>query len=393
MSSRIIVLVTAALAAVSLVAAFLVTHERVEIDSYRPAEGEARYNPLLAAERLLQTLGYNASAEAEFAPGYRLPAITDTAVITFNYQLVRREDMELLLDWVSAGGHLIVEIRPLYGRPVDPIFTPYGISVTTPEYDIESLGDIPDSDEQDENAEPDDDLKPLFERFEGRSYWGDMSLDNKRHIDFGNTETIWTVADESGVFAGEFGVGSGRITAVTDLAFATNRWIGQKDHAYILTRLIDAPATAGKIWLYYGQQFPSLFSLVWQRADFLLKALALIVLLGIWRASAPFGPRIQPEPAARKAFLEHIAASGRFLWRRQAHAALHEKTVQAFVREFERHHPSSRGMDTAARHRLIAEVCQTTVEKVDNALSPPSSRSHAEFTDKMQQVKTLWTTL
>lgn len=393
MRERAVVVALCIVAAAVLIGVYLYTHERVEIDTYHPPSGEARLNPVLAAERLLQELGYNVSSEIEFAPSFELPAGADTALVLFNYRVLQPEDLEILLDWVARGGHLIIEIQPKYGRAYDPIFTPLNIDVTVPQYELDtSLESLVSNEADDEDPTGTDDTQSpaSFEGFPGRDYWGDMTLDNRRHIDFGPNDTVWTVADEDGVFAGQLAYEQGLLTVVSDLSLANNFWIGKSDHAYILTRLIGDPSDSGKVWLYYGQQFPSLASLIWQKADFLIKAGLIVLVLVLWRASGKFGPDIPRPSLARKAFLEHIAANGRFLWRKQQQAVLVSKTQESFLREFERRHPGSRHLSDSQRRRLMADICDVPEEKVDNALRQLRGRSHHDFMEKMQLLRTIW---
>lgn len=415
MNDRILAAGVVVLLVAGLTGLFFLSYTRESYQEFVPPLGEARHNPLLAAERLLADLGYAVESDVEFAPSLSLPDTDATIVLGFNYRWLDEDDLALLMAWVERGGHLIVEIMPRFGRLYDPIFTALGIEARSvpqekatqdapdPAADaVESLLEEPAADLSDDLV---DDVPPvsdgapaahppdpdrLAERFAGREYWGDMAHDNRRVIDFGDNEPVWSVADETGIFAGQIGYDAGLLTIVADLSFINNRRIAQRDHAYILTRLVGSAETAGNVWLYYGGRFPTLMSLLWQHADFLFKAGAVVLLLTLWWAGQRFGPRLDPPASARKAFLEHIAANGKFLWRHHQQDELLAKTQRAFLRDAQRRHTGARAADDARRNDYLAEVCDIARDKVDNALGPLRRRNSHEFIDKMQLLNLMW---
>ena len=60
---------------------FLSTYERVPVEVPTGYRGEARINPYLAAEKLLQQLGYDADSRATLTPSEWLPQPEDTLVM------------------------------------------------------------------------------------------------------------------------------------------------------------------------------------------------------------------------------------------------------------------------------------------------------------------------
>lgn len=375
MNDRIAALGVSALLVAALVAFYFLTYTREEYQEFVAPTGEARHNPLLAAQRLLSELGYDVTSKLDFVPSLELPSPDDTIVLGVNYRRLSEDDIAVLMAWVERGGHLLVQIQPRLGRIYDPVFTALGIDAKMRPHTGPHDATVASIDETD---------------FKGREFWGDIRADNHLSIDFGDTQPIWTVRDQHGVFAGQVSYAAGLLTVVADLAIMHNDTIGQRDHAYILTRLLGQTAQSGRVWLVYGGVFPGLASLLWEHAHFLFKALAVVVLLVIWWAGQRFGPRIAPPSTARKAFLEHISANGRFLWRHRQRDDLLGKTQHAFLRDAQRRHNGVRNRDSARRNAYLAEVCDMPRASVDNALGPLQRRQAHEFFEKMQLLKRMW---
>lgn len=391
MSERAIAITLLAVIGAGLFGLFLFTYEKEEYEVYIPPTGEAALNPLLAAQRLLDGLGYEVSTHDEFAPSLSLPPAGSTAFAAVSYDYMDSDELALLLQWVSDGGHLIVEIEPRFGRPYDPVFSPVGIEAyerTDPDqplYDDEGNELPPDPDAPivvwDDGAAPD------------RERWGAVLEDNLISIRLGDTEPLWSVHDQYGIFATQVAYNDGRITALADISCFGNRRIKDMDHAFLLTQMVGTAATAGPIWLIYGADYPSLWALLQDRIGAVMVGAGLLLLLCLWWASQRFGPLLQPPARARKAFIEHIEANGRFLWRHDADGELLDSTRQAFLRDAQRRHPPLRRLDDNERNHYLAKVCGVTPAEAGAALGSDASRRHGDFLTRIQLIKTMWNRL
>lgn len=381
MNGRAVVLSLVTVLAAGLVALFLSRYEKEDYEFFVEPRGGTPLNPLLAAQRFLTSLDYEVIERDHFAPSIELPGPQDTVLLMFSYEALREEEMDYLLRWIAQGGHLIVRISA-FPSTYDPIFTAIGVKAV-----FRNEDKVPNDETVTPQAPWDAAANP------GRQDWGNVLPDNGVNIDFGDNQPIWTVRDQFGPFAGQLAYEQGAITAIADTTIFSNRWIAREDHAYLLTRVIGPGATSGRVWLVHDFGYPSLWSLVVERAYFLLAAGALLLILLLWWAGQRFGPPIAPPRAARKAFVEHIEASGRFLWRHQRHGQLLLSTQRAFLNDAQRRHPRLRSQDDDERNLYLASCCDVSVDAVADALATHSTRSQGDFLRRVRTLKTMWKNL
>ncbi|MFK7887501.1 MAG: DUF4350 domain-containing protein [Gammaproteobacteria bacterium] len=389
MSERAVAIALLSVLGAALLALFITNYEKEEYEVFLPPSGEAATNPLLAAQRLLDGLGYAVSSREEFAPSLELPPAGGTSLALFSYDYMDSDELELLLQWVTDGGHLIVGIEPRYGRSYDPVFTPVGIEAYVrvdpdePQYDDEG-------NEIEVVAEDNVDIAWDAGATPDREAWGSVLHDNLISIRLGDTQPLWSVHDQFGVFATQIAYNAGKITALADITSFTNRNIGQMDHAFLLTQIIGPTADAGPVWLLHGTEFPSLWTLLKDNLAEVLIGAGLLLLMCLWWAAQRFGPMLDAPARARKAFIEHIEANGRFLWRHDGDHELLASTRQAFLRDAQRRHAPLRRLDEKERRDYLASVCGVSEADVSTALDSENSRRHGDFLTKIQLIKTMW---
>jgi hypothetical protein len=104
--------------------------------------------------------------------------------------------------------------------------------------------------------------------------------------------------------------------------------VGELDHAELGWRL----ASAQPVLLYLRMRSPPLLDWIQRDAWPVAVAAALLLLLWLARIIPRFGPLEPAEEPPRRSLLEHIVASGRFLWSRGAGASLLEAARERAVR-------------------------------------------------------------
>jgi hypothetical protein len=96
------------LGAAGLATWYLANHEKIEEEVWVGYRGEARYNPFLAAERLLTGVGVEAGSRESFRPSRWLPAASDTLVMRASAGVSTGDEFDSLTEWVTDyGGHLV----------------------------------------------------------------------------------------------------------------------------------------------------------------------------------------------------------------------------------------------------------------------------------------------
>lgn len=118
----------------------------------------------------------------------------------------------------------------------------------------------------------------------------------------------------------QFEAGSGTISVLVHTRIWQNERIGRLDHAYFLWSLVgplDQP-----IALLHGRRMPSLFSLILKYLPEVLLAAVCLMLAHFVRRGWRLGPRIVSVYGVRRSLIEHVVASGVFLWGQDAQGTL-----------------------------------------------------------------------
>lgn len=283
---------------------FLNTYAYEAVDEYSGFRGEARENPLFAARLFLKRMGIPSERQTNLPT---LPATNTVLVIDTNRYTLSRQKSEALLAWVAKGGHLITRTRYVNTDPDaedteqasdrDPLQLALGI--TTGEHII-----------------PADDDLPLEAELSNMSH--PLQVDPEFFYALQTTATqAYPQTYNDAAWLLEMEHGNGLITWAANLDFIQNPAIDDYDHAeffwHMLHSLHDEPQA---VWLVHNDEMPGLASLLWEHAWALVLSLAVFIPLTILALSPRFGPMI-PKPAPeRRRILEHIHASGLFMWQR-----------------------------------------------------------------------------
>ncbi len=346
--------------------------------------GEAARNPLLAAGRLMERSG----ATVHFAPVYTRPPPAGTTLVWPTPRRTLSDNRaQALLDWVDAGGHLVVVSWTLWeDDETDPLLDHLGVEQYLNDYDDSDAGDEDAPVEaQDGATDPADGLPVAMPAREGVLR---VAFDPDYRLEDGYDEADWALADRNGIHALRYRWGEGRITALSDHEFMLNDDIGKADHAALTVRLLE-PAQERTIWFVYGDDVPSLWHWLTTHAWPVLVAAAVLLAAWLWSTSRRLGPLIPQPPATRRSMVEHVAASGRFLWRRHGSATLHHAAVDAFLRQLQRRHPQWSGLDGTALAAQVAAVTGLPAEHIGQALDTAPVRGEARFAHDIQLIETL----
>jgi hypothetical protein len=284
---------------------FLNTYEYQAVDEHVGFHGEAKSNELFAARLFLKRMGIPAERKDNLQT---LPDTHTVLLIDTERYTLSRQTIDEILQWVERGGHLITRSRTtsktLYDDKAttstvnDPLQTLLG--VTNGEHVIPSEDDLP-LEAQLSNMKHPLQVDPDF--------FYALHIDKGRAYPQSYNDTDWLL---------EIKRGKGLITLVANLDFIENPAIGHYDHAALLWYMVHGlPDEPASVWLIHKDDRPPLWKLIWERAWALVLTVALLIPLSILALSPRFGPVIpQPTPERRR-ILEHIYASGLFMWQRQ----------------------------------------------------------------------------
>lgn len=273
---------------------------------------EARRDRFLLAERTLGRLGLKSVRIAALDSTAPLPA-DSMLLLPARRGLVTRTALQRLLAYVEAGGHLVVESESI--GIVDPVFDAFAI--TREEYPWEDEADAYSFDfdflrERGKTAEYEIGMKQLamVQMVEDGPQLA-VFMHGGEALDAGSS--LWRAGDAQATRVLHFARGEGRVTAINDVRFATNDELARGDNAEFLWQLAQVGGAATQVLIYRGHT-ETLWQWLLRNALAVLLALAALLLLWLWSAMPRFGPRLPDPQPVRRRLLDHLAASGRFLW-------------------------------------------------------------------------------
>jgi hypothetical protein len=359
----------AAVTLVLLIAAgvtwLVLNFEYVSEPQYVGLQGEARRNPLLAAMRLYERMGVPARAARRVADLDALEPRATLILLRPRAALTQRH-AEQLLDWVAAGGHLIVE--PQDRRVRDRLLDALNIH------------------RRPLRVQPP--RKPSEFRLPHSPATLRVDFGPRQHFIDIEKRAVLTVDERWSVLLQRFSLGRGHITVVNGLSFMTNRRIGELDHAEFAWQLVRFQPASPAVVLAARLETPSLAS--WVRESAWPAALtgALLLLLWLWRVVPRFGPLRADPPAARPRLLDHIRASGRFYWASGSAQRLLSAAREACLRAVARNHPGLAALAPQAQVARLAQVTALPAAELELALhyAPGDAREFATAIGTLQAI-------
>jgi hypothetical protein len=312
------------------------------------ASGEARLRHFLAAERFAERMGWKATEARSLPALAELPA-NGVLLMPSRRQALTRERLAELVRWAQGGGHLIVEAES-YGV-ADPLLELLAVQRESVQGPKPLTIEIPRS---------------------GRRLTVSMPSGMKL------VGTLGDVRLRAGDQLVSFGRGRGVITVATTLTFARNRSIGLHDHAEMLWHLLVL-TPAREFVVYWAPERLSLWGFLKEHAAPVLAVTGLLLALWLWSIAPRFGPVAPDAPPGRRRLLDHLRASGRYLWTRGLRSRLVVAARDAALRRIARAQPDFAYVSTSERIARLAALANITKEEAARFLSAAGAMRGADF--------------
>lgn len=338
------------LAVLSLVAIavwFLLSFERVTEREHVGARGEAARNPYLAAQRLVERMGMRAVTLPHVSGLDRLPQDAMLLLPAGRRSLgVPRETA--IFVWVEAGGHLVVQAERAGQR--DDLLSRLGVTRGR------NTGAAPRGPVSVALADGAEALR--------------VRLPTQMILDAPKRSVIRSADSGGGKVLLQFEVGSGLVTVVTGLAWATNPAIGELDHAAFLWQLVNGRTGATAAVFPPRLAAPSLVAFLIEHARWALIASALLVATWLWRIVPRFGP-VAPDPVPdRRRLLDHLRAAGRYHWSSGDAERLLADAAGSCQRALAQRLPGVIGLPEAERAAELARRSGLRADRIRRAFAP-----------------------
>ncbi len=350
---------------------FLSNYERQYREVRVGVSPEARRNPFLAAERFLRQLGLDAESVAGREYLLRPPAETGVLLVNRLSPDLSPDHEEALLAWMEGGGHLIVTAHREWDedgeRAGNPLLERYGvrlrIQLPSEEPEASQEGeDGKDSEDSKDECEPCD---PLTVAFPGHRDGVRVAFQNGRWLEETTDLADWAVEREDGAHLLQFRIGQGRLTVLSDHQYLVNDHIGEQDHALFLALLTEGER---RVWLLYSSRMPSLFTLLWRAAPYLMLSVLVLAGLWLWSQTLRTGPLLRRETRVRRNLLEHLDAAANYAWQTDRAGGMFQTSQKVLEQGWRRRHPGLDRLEQTQRCEKIAELAGIAGPAVEAAL-------------------------
>jgi hypothetical protein len=428
MSGRIQALLAAAGVVLLVGCAMLWQSLMVEVPAWKPWQSEAaRNNPMLAASLLLQRQ-HKVTSEPVLSQ-YLLEHLPAGTLLLAPGATPDPAQAEQLLAWVRRGNTLIMTPMPVgAGKGSDPIGRRFGLGLSyrvhqdsscralpkthaTPavkrpkpppaapkvdseDEDDEEVAPAAADDEEDEQDADSDGLQHLVcvpvpglpYRLEVRRLYTALQVNGKPPA-----PPVWR--DDFELSVNVFNEGKGKVALMAGSPqdnYFSNKRLGELDHAELLLHLTGLAGERTPVIMVQqlrSQRWPSY---LWQHYQPLLLGAAVTLALWLWGATRRFGALLPEPEQERRSLLEHIDASGRWLWqlpggRARLLQAVRQRTLTLLLRRIPELHP----LDDGERARRLARRCHLDESQVRRALYEPVATRAVDFTNQISILQQL----
>lgn len=363
-------------AAGSLFAAwFFATHEKVEVEEWVGYRGDARVNPWFAAELLVRELGHASESKPELTPGEWLPPETDTLIVQLTPSIGTGPELYMLLNWAGEGGHLVLLGPDYVTDEGEDILWQHGVGLRITRSELH------------EKLAAQDEARDYFAaELEGDYALGVYPYDAR--LEVMSEEQDFDVIRHGGeIVVARQGWGDGFVSVVANASRLSNDLLKNDDNARLFADVVMGDIEPGKVWLIFRTRLTPLWRLIWQAAPHLVISAALIGLLLLWAALPSFGPRIVASTDERRSILEHIHASGLFVWRHAGRSSLRESSTEALLREADARHPGLSRLERTKQAEAIARITGQGAQWVLDVLAGSEEKGQRGFTQDIQRIQ------
>jgi hypothetical protein len=307
---------------------------------------EARRNPLLAAEYFLTRIGVSAQSQTGRQLLIEPPQEPGLLLVRDLGPPFASSRLASLLAWVERGGILVVTPGSAMEEGAGhPLLQQFDVML-----------------ESDELTEEEEAVAVSLPWSEDELQ---IAFDSTRWFSVESENSYWEAPDDGFPRLVSFPWGAGSVTFLSDNRFLTNSLIGERDHAFLLASLAKG---ADKAWLLYNSQMPSLLTLLWRQAPFLMVSLALFAAALLWHLRHSDGPLISQPATGRRNLLEHLRATAEFAWRHNPSVGLLEAACDEVEKRWLTSHPLLQQMDGRERCDWLAKRTGMTSDALYNAL-------------------------
>jgi hypothetical protein len=335
---------------------FLTFYKRVTREVDLPMRGEARYNPLYGLELSLRAMGQRADSYARIDLGQLKLAPNDTLVLYAAPAGLSDMQVKQLLAWIESGGHLVIPAPSAFGLSENtPLTTKLGIS--TGDYYQECL------------------FFKVKEEKNSNMLCGEYFYSE----DIDAFDWYYTDNEELGYLLGRMPRGKGYVTIASSLSFMDNTQLQRSSSHQLMYQLLADSMNRGRFLLIYDTDVAPFWLLIIKHGWVLLVSLLVLLITWLIYRSQRFGPLMASPNPDRRALLEHISATGEYMFKRHLGHELHLATLALFTARLRRRDPVTAALTGEAQIAALAERTKIDPQKIRQAFTPGPLRQKENF--------------
>jgi len=314
-----------------------------EEPTYSGLGREAREDPYLAYARLLERMGKPPRRLASPSELESLPPGGTLVIAARRLAYMTPDRVRRLVAWVEAGGHLVAEWER--SRTDDPLVDAFGVERAFPPAKGPRPPFMPRDFDPGDFSAPTQNIVTIDWPWLGRPLRARAGVGTGELFDQRERDDVDEAQQGKRTVAMSFVQGKGRVTLLPSLRFLRNDNIADLDDAELAWRLSSERAP---INLYVRLRSAGIIDWIQRDAWPAFAAAALLLALWLMRIIPRFGPLEPDALPPRRSLLEHLAASGRFLWSRGASAPLLDAVRERASRTARRHGVSTQAIGAHA---------------------------------------------
>lgn len=194
-------------------------------------------------------------------------------------------------------------------------------------------------------------------------------------------------SDAQGMRVAQFKLEQGTVLFFSEWQWLENAMLGRYDHAYFFWKLL--PQNPSAVWVTdfdmekNTSHPPKIFT---EFALFWLSALISLMFL-VWHLGHRFGSILLPPELTRRRLLEHVEASGRFLWQHQQGAGLINEVREQLLQRIYQKYPDWQHLEADAVAEALANLSALSTKEIHRALfasAQEASQQATQFTDTIR---------
>ena len=326
-------------------------------------QGRAGSDPWLAAGRLLERAGARVQ---ELKSPSALEALPKGAMLILpgNRHAITPAARAAMFQWLEDGGVLIVEAEE--AQQPDPVLDTLGVQRSMRDKD----GNITvqprrfDDRKSTRKAILADGTQPL-------------AVQLRRGLVLEAAHAQREIAGDFGAAGLTLDYGNGEVIVLNDLEWLSNHHIRDFQHPEFLWQMLPPDPAGFQVLVFNSPQKLSLTLWLREHAWTAVFGIAIGLVLWFWYKAPRFGPVAADPPRTRRRLLDHLRASGRFLWANGGAHRLLESARESALRQLAHAHPDFSAGSSPLREARVAEL-----------LGLDAGSTHALFTKSPATLRT-----